>query len=146
MTKVETLSRPTNLGIDPIEYEAVQTHQQFCLLLDGQSTIDDLRWEQIVVSMAKSKMRISKRWNTMCTGSGGDRFSRLYKISAVEDQNQKGDDFYNWRIDQKGFPPEEVYRAAEEMYNAIKAGMIDVSRGQEPGATENAEVETESEF
>lgn len=115
----------------PDQFEILQTHQQFCLLVHPESTADEPVLEQIVLSMAKSKMKVSRKWNTTIQAESGDRFVRMYKASVVEDQNAAGQDYYNLKIERQGFVPESIFRAAETFYEAIKAGAVDVSRTQE---------------
>lgn len=109
-------------GGDPL-YEAVETHQQFCLLIGEDGTM-----EEIVLSMGKSKRSVSKKWNTTIRSMGGDRFSRAYRAEVVPAQNANGDDYYNWKINPLGFVSEKIYRAAEQMYESVSAGLRDVNR------------------
>lgn len=102
---------------DPDEWESTETHQHFCRLIreDGTS-------EEVVVSMAKSKMKKSKQWNSLIRINGGDRFSRWYTYEGVPDQNSKGQDYYNVHVKQGGFVNEEQFNAAEKTYESIKSG------------------------
>lgn len=103
--------------------DIVDTGQHFCLIISPETGLG----EEAVVSMSKSQMKVSRNLNTVARLAGGDRFSRVYKMEVVEDKSEKGE-FYNWKITQLGYAPEPLYRQAEEMYNAIKAGERDVSR------------------
>jgi len=60
-------------GEDPSHLEVVDTPTHYCLMVHP-----DLRTEQIVVSMPKSKAKVSRRWNAAIQIGGGDRFSRVY--------------------------------------------------------------------
>lgn len=104
--------------------EIVDTNQQFCLLVKPDGTV-----EEIVVSMAKSKAKISRKWNSLIRLANGDSFSRVYRLSAVEDKNNKNQSFYNLNVAQAGFPSEPVYRRAEKMYEAIVKGHLVADRG-----------------
>lgn len=108
------------------DYEVLDTAQHFCLLVrpDG----DQFKIEEVVVSMNKSKMKASRQWNTLVTMAGGDRFSRFYTLSTVDDKNKNGDEYKNWSVQQRGYVPEEVFRRAEAVYEAVRRGERDVDR------------------
>jgi hypothetical protein len=108
--------------------EAIDTAQHLCLLLH-----DNGRYEEIAISMSKSKMKVSRQLNSLVRMAGGDRFSRVYEIRGVSDSNDKGDKFKNLGVKQVGFPSESIYKAAEGLYEAISSGEreIKVSSDQE---------------
>lgn len=110
---------------EPI-YEVNDTGQQFGLVVHEDGTTED-----IVISFSKSKRKIDRQLNTMVKMAGGDRFSRVYKISAVSDQNSAGQDFYNYGVSMMGFVNEETYRKGEKLYDAISSGQRDIKR-EEP--------------
>lgn len=104
-------------GVDVPTYEIVDTAQHFGLIVNENSSI-----EEVVVSMSKSKMKVSRKINSMVKLAGGDRFSRAYEISAVEDQNAAGQDYWNMGIKQLGFVDETIYNIAEIMYESVSSG------------------------
>lgn len=108
------------------DVEVVDTNQQFCLLLTP-----DGRVEEIVVSMAKSKAKVSRKWNSLIRLANGDSFSRAYRISAIEDKNNKNQSFYNFGVAAAGFPSEAVYKRAEKMYETFVAGGMTADRSAE---------------
>lgn len=104
-------------------YEIIDTAQHFGLIVhDNGST------EEVVISMSKSKMKISRQLNTMVKMSGGDRFSRVYEIGAAVATNAANQEYYNFTLKQLGFVPEEIYHNAEKVYDAISTGAKDVNR------------------
>jgi hypothetical protein len=110
------------------EYEINDTGQQFGLIAHENGTVED-----IVISMSKSKRKIDKQLNTLVKMAGGDRFGKMYKISAVSDQNSAGQDYFNFAVEAMGFiESEETYRRAEAMYEAVSSGERDVNRDDEP--------------
>ena len=126
-------------GSDVDEYEIVDTAQHFGLVLNGDQTMED-----IVISMAKSKAKVSRSLNTQVKMNGGDRFSRVYEIKAIEDQNGAGQDYWNLNIKGLGFVSEEMYHRAEALYEAISSGQRDVKREEaEAEAKEKADYEVQ---
>lgn len=107
-------------------YEVVDTHQMFCLIVT-----EDGSTEEVVVSMAKSKAKVARKWNSLIRIANGDSFSRVYKVSAVPDQNNKGQGYFNLDVKPAGYPSEALYRKAEAMYEAFKQGTIRADRTQE---------------
>ena len=106
---------------DAAQCDIIDTAQHFCLL------ISDDKVQEAVISMSKSQMKVSRKLNTIIRIDGGDRFARAYKVSVIADSSDKGD-YYNWKIDQLGYCAEDVFKAAERMYDAVKVGARDVSR------------------
>ena len=98
--------------------QIVDTAQQFSLIVHSNA-----RTEDIVVSMAKSKMKVSRRWNSLIRLATGDRFSRVYKITTVEEQGKKGT-YYNYAVDVAGFPSKQLYDIALEKYKSIASGRV----------------------
>ncbi|MCK5609709.1 hypothetical protein KAR91_47990 [Candidatus Pacearchaeota archaeon] len=110
---------------DPM-YQITDTAQQFGMIIHDDDTTED-----IVMSMSKSKMKTSRQLNTISKIAGGDRFSRVYKITAVEEQNKQNQDYWNLTVNQLGFTPEDVYKKAEVMYDSISSGARDVNREED---------------
>lgn len=113
-------------GVTMCSHEIVDMGQHF-----GMIVHDDGSTEDIVLSFSKSKMKIHRQFNTLIKLAGGDRFSRVYEISAVPDENKEGQDFYNFAVGVMGFVTEPVYRQAEKLYDAISEGAKDVDRGDD---------------
>lgn len=112
---------------DPV-LEVQDTAQHFGLLMDPNSPLEAIRTTEVVVSMAKSQLKPSRQLNSMVRISGGDRWERFYRLSAVQVDGPKGD-YFNWKVEQQGFVTEDVYRKAEALYESVKAGERDVERG-----------------
>ena len=87
--------------------------------------------------MAKTKAKVSRRWNAMIQIAGGDRFSRVYKISTFRDENKKGQKFFNYVVQPAGFTPEKVYREAERLYEVLKTQDVKVAHETVVEATDN---------
>ena len=128
---------------DAAQCEIVDTAQQFCLLVHPDSTAEAPILEQAVMSMSKSKMKPNRQLNTMIAASGGDRFERMYEAQVVEAQNAAGQDYFNWKVIQRGFVNQLIFEAAEKFYDTIKSGALDVSR--RPESTGNSGPDRGSE-
>lgn len=83
--------------------------------------------EQIVISMPKSKAKVSRKWNALIQIAGGDRFGRVYKISSFSDENKQGKKFKNYVVQPAGFPPKPVYEQAEKIYETFRSGEMRVA-------------------
>lgn len=97
---------------DEDKLEISPTAEHLVLLDDGS---------EVILSMARSKLKVSRKFNSLIRLNGGDRFSRRYLITTVDDESPKGE-FKNFSIAAAGFPSEEVYFKAEQLYNAIASG------------------------
>lgn len=131
-------------GGTPEQYEIVDTDVHFVLLVNEQDPTDV---EQVVISMAKSQKKVSRNLNTMAKIAGGDRFSRMYRLATFTDKNKAGQEFMNWAVKPVGWVNEDLYRAAEATYEAIRAGERGVDYGSEGEAQSQAtEPKKEAEF
>lgn len=116
-------------------YEAIETAQHFGLIVKSPS-----EFEEVVISMAKSKLKTSRQLNTLCKMAGGDRFASMYNIKAIEVNGDKGD-YYSMAVKRMGFVTEDIYRVGEALYNAVSGGERDVNYVE--AEAEDAETEEE---
>jgi len=122
---------------DKDQCEVVDTAQHFVLVVSMDN--GERKLEEAVVSMAKSKMKPSRKLNSLCRQIGGDRFSAVYRLRSVPASGPKGD-YVNMDVAFQGFCPEEIYQAGETMYKAVIAGSKDVDRtDHRPGANDTSE-------
>jgi hypothetical protein len=108
-----TLAGKTKDGKDILEIVDTPVHYGYRITPEGVC-------EQIVISMAKSKSKISRKWNAAIQIAGGDRFARVYKITTFTDENKLGKKFKNFVIQPAGYAPKPVYLQAEQLYEVIK--------------------------
>lgn len=108
---------------DGDDVEAVDTAQQFCLLVRPDGTA-----EEIAVSMSRSKMKVSRKWNSLIRLGGGDSFSRVYRVKAVPEKNSKNQDFWNLGVEVVGWSDAQLYERAEKLYEQVSKGLVSVSR------------------
>lgn len=109
------------------DFDLVDTGQQFCLIMKGNG-----KAEEIVVSMSKSKMKVSRKWNSLIRLANGDSFSRAYIIKAVPDKNTNGDEYHNIDVAIAGYPSQELYQRAERLYDQITSGKATIDRAVDP--------------
>lgn len=107
--------------------QIIDTPVHYCLLVDPE---DPSVCQQIAVSMAKTKAKVSRKWNSMVEMFGGDRFSRVYKLTTFTDENKNGDKFKNFVVQNAGYTPEALFRRAESLYELIKKGGIRAGHDQ----------------
>lgn len=103
-------------GENPDYIEIVDTPVQYGLRITPDLSV----CEQIVISMAKTKAKVSRKWNAMIQIAGGDRFSRVYKLTTFRDENSKGQKFFNYVVQPAGFTPKAAYEQAERLYEVLK--------------------------
>lgn len=102
------------------------TAQQLVLVVKGDGST-----EEAIVSMSRTKLKVSKNWNSLIRLNGNDRFSRLYVLFTVDEMNNNGDEYKNFAVANGGFPTELHYKKAEALYLAVASGerkvVMDVS-------------------
>ncbi|QPB11426.1 hypothetical protein [Providencia phage Kokobel2] len=126
----------------PEEWEVVDTNQHFGLLISPESG----QIIEAVVSMAKSKAKVSRHFNSLVRLNGGARFSRIYRIRGIQDQNQQGQDFYNIAIDNIGYVNEDLYKRAESFYELLQSGKVTADRSYEEATSSDDAQQEHSEF
>lgn len=122
-------------GTPEIQIEIVDTPQHYCLIVNPDSKV----LEEVMISLPRTKAKISRQWNSMIRLAGGDRFARVYGVTtALEKKAGKGD-FYNFAIAQGGWATKAMYDYAEKLYEAISSGArkvvmdIEGAGGEEEG-------------
>lgn len=129
-TEAEAERERRNLE-NPDSHEVVETHVHFVLLLR-----DDGKVEEAILSMAKSKRKVSRKLNSLVQMFPGDRFARVYKLSAIEVDGQKGE-FWNFEVAPVGWASKDLWERGQKTYEAIEAGFRGIDRSYDEGtATE----------
>lgn len=105
--------------------DVIETAQHFCLVVNGMNV------EEAVVSMSKTKLKVSKRWNSLMRLAGGDSFSRAYRLGASLETNARNEKYYNLSVTPAGYVNENIYRKAEALYNQIGQGNVVASHDYE---------------
>ena len=71
------------------------------------------------MDFSRSKLRVSKAWNSQIGMKGGDRFAGLWKLYPVSTANRAGEQFLNLGIDFHGWCIKEDYEAAETLFKGF---------------------------
>lgn len=103
-------------------FEAVETPTHIVMVVDD----DGNPVGEASIPMSRSKYKVSRKFNSLVRLNGGDRFSRVYHIRAVEDEGPKGE-YWNIAIRDAGYPTEAAYKEAEKLYEAIHSGRVNVN-------------------
>jgi len=114
--------------------EAIDTAQHLCLIIKPDGKV-----EEIAVSMSKSKMKVSRQWNSIIRMMGGDRFSRVYELRGIADENNDGEKFKNFGVRALGYPSREIYKLAETLYNDLATGEREMKVNADEEAAESEE-------
>lgn len=107
----------------PEEWEIIDTNQHFVLVVNEDGTT-----EEAVISMAKTKAKCSRQWNSLVRINGGPRFSRLYEIRGIAEQNKVGQEYYSLGVKNLSFVTPEIFAHAERVYELVKSGAATVDR------------------
>lgn len=110
---------------DGADCEVIDTAQHFCLLI-GTNKI-----EEIVVSMQRSKLKTSRKWNSLIRIAGVDSFARSYNLFAVTQTNANNQDYWGFDVSNDAFVSEDVYRRAEILWAQINDGQVKVNTDHE---------------
>ena len=109
-------------GTNPEHYDINPTHNHVLLIKDSKT--GELS-KPVVFNLDRSKLRVSRAWNSQLQMKGGDRFAGLWQLKSVGTQNKNGDSFMILDVAFTGWAHEEDYKRAEELYTEIEqAGSI----------------------
>lgn len=120
---------------DEDKLEIVATAEHLVILDDGS---------EVILSMAKSKMKVSRKFNSLIRLNGGDRFGRRYLVTSVDDKGSQGE-YQNIKVEAAGFPAEDVYLKAEKLYEAIQSGVKQAGGNYDEPPADEAAAATPSE-
>lgn len=115
----EAADRQKKEGGEAKFIEVVDTPQHLCLLVDAHG---DGSVTEVMLSMPRTKAKVSRQLNSQVKLAGGDRFARVYRITTQVEKNPKGD-FYNYVISPCGHPAKPLYDRAEKLYEAVSSGV-----------------------
>lgn len=108
---------------DAADIEINDTAQHFCLLINPASG----KVEEIVMSLSRSKLKTSRKWNSLIRISEMDSFAKSYRVTAVEQRNADNQKYYGFDVENHAFVDEDVYKRAEVLWGQVEAGTVKVS-------------------
>ena len=126
---------------DSDKLEAIESHNHIGYVVGADGTR-----QQLVFTCTKSKIKASRKLNSLVTMAGVDRFAKAYQITSVEAQNNAGEDFWNVDVKPLGFVAKEVYDEMAESYEALKNVVIKTSYEDEKGNHASSDAADEREF
>jgi len=118
---------------DPDKLEVIESHNHIGFVVSPSGSR-----QQIVFTCTKSKIKASRKLNSLVTMAGVDRFAKAYEITSFEDKNRSGDDYWNVDVKPLGFLPQEVHTAMAEQYEVLKDMNIKVKHEDEEGGAANS--------
>lgn len=107
---------------DAAAIEIVDTAQHFCLIVRADGST-----EEIALSLSKSKLKMSRTLNSLIRITGFDSFAKSYVVSAVQATNANNEDYWTLGVAPGSFVSVEIYTKAEQLYNMIAAGNVQMS-------------------
>jgi hypothetical protein len=109
------------------DFEVVDTHEQFGLVLPSSAgTAPDASLaEDMMISMAKTKAKVSRTLNSLIRLTGGDRWSKAYRLESVLESNDKGN-YYNFRVHPLGFVTKDLHDRALRLYEVLTGGIFKI--------------------
>lgn len=134
-SQVTALDALSNLE-DGADCEVQDTAQQFCLLVHP-----DGKLEEIVVSMNKSKLKTSRKWNSLIRMTNLDSFARQYAISTSEETNKNNDAYFNYAVATGQYVTDAQYKNARELYDVVVASGASVDRSDRDAEASNPSSE-----
>lgn len=107
---------------NPDSHEVVETHVHFVLLVHP-----DGRVEEAVLSLARSKRKVSRKLNSLVQMVSGDRFGRMYNLTATEVDGPKGE-YWSFEVSPVGYVTKPLYDRGLACYESINRGERVVDR------------------
>ncbi|QRE00554.1 hypothetical protein [Burkholderia phage BCSR129] len=118
---------------DADKLEAIESHNHI-----GYVITADGKRQQIVFTCTKSKIKASRKLNSLVTMAGVDRFAKAYEIKSFEDKNTAGDAYWNVDVKALGFLPELLYKEMSDQYEILKTLTIKVQHEDEAAVSEGS--------
>lgn len=133
----ERINELVEEGENARQYAIIETPSHFGLIVGAGGGLSE-----IVISMPRSKMKVSRKFNASINLAGGDRFSRVYEFMVVSERNAAGQEYYNLSYKTMGYAAQSVYEAAEKCYTKVAKGFTIAhdSVGDDDSAPLNSEI------
>jgi hypothetical protein len=127
--EVRKANRDQTTGLELLENgnELVRTAQHYVKVIHEDGTL-----ENAIVDMKKTQLKKSRGWNSVMmmqkhNGVTLPSFSSVYKLTSVEDGNDKGS-WHSWSVSHlRHIDSMEAYNDAKSTHNSIKSGEMRVA-------------------
>ena len=119
--------KDTNMEMLESGNELVKTAQHYVQIVHEDGSL-----EQAVIDMKKTQLKKRRLWNSMMMMQRDDgklkpSFSNVYRLSTVEDSNDKGS-WYTWTIKLEGpAPSKDAYLEARGFYENVSSGALRIA-------------------
>ena len=119
--------KDTNMEMLESGNELLKTAQHYVQIVHEDGSL-----EQAVIDMKKTQLKKSRLWNSMMMMQRDDgklkpSFSNVYRLSTVEDSNDKGS-WYTWTIKLEGpAPSKDAYLEARGFYENVSSGALRIA-------------------
>lgn len=113
----------------PDSHEVVETHVHYVLIVHDDGSV-----EEAVLSLSRSKRKVSRKINTLVQMAGCDRFAKVYSLNAIEVDGPKGE-YWSFDVTPLGWATKPHYDKALATFEAINNGERKIDRNySEDGA------------
>jgi len=96
-------------------YTLLESHRHFILVLDPETGKIKT---PAVMDFIKTKVAISKNWNTMIATQGGDRYSSVWRVGP-KIQTWGDNSWYNYDVSFYGWATDELYAEADKVFAGL---------------------------
>jgi len=73
-----------------------------------------------IMKFPRTKAKVSNRWNNQIAAAGGDRFSAVWAVAGITEENKKnGKSYLNYKIERIGWASPDLHAKAEEAYTHL---------------------------
>ena len=105
--------------IQPNEHSRIPeaTHSHLLLIKNPETGI--IERMPHIMDFPRSKLRVSKNWNTQIAAMGGDRFAALWRLSPLATTTKSGEQFLNLNVECAGWAFPDDYNTAKTLYKAM---------------------------
>ena len=102
----------------PVEhYDITESPMHYVLILDDEGKPK----MPAIVDFPSTKNRVSRNWNSLIASQGDkfDRFAWVWLLGSKLEENDQGQEYFNFKVEFLGAAPEELYEEAKKMYEQV---------------------------
>ena len=109
--------------------------------------LPDFGYQLVALSFSRTAAKKARDLNAMLKMSNTPMFARVFKISAVPDQNDSGQEYYNYGIIPDGFvQTEEEFTLMRNLFEEFSKKSFQVDFSEEAAADSKTEAERQEGF